>query len=112
MRQQASANWSAAARYWRAGAYWEVHEVLEPAWRAAAGPEKLFLQGLIMAAAALHAGRLGHARGAAANLEKARRKWERLGESWRGVRLQAFLDDVAAALVGAPAPDWPRLTPP
>lgn len=37
-----------------AGRWWEAHEAWEPLWLRAAGPERHFLQGLILLAAALH----------------------------------------------------------
>jgi len=43
-----------ARRLWEAGRYWEVHEVLEPFWLSASGPERELLQGVIQLAAALH----------------------------------------------------------
>lgn len=36
------------------GRYFEAHEELEAGWKAAAGPEKTLLQGLIQVAAGLH----------------------------------------------------------
>lgn len=44
----------AAARLFDAGRYFECHELLEEVWRRSEGAEKLFLQGLIQAAAAYH----------------------------------------------------------
>ena len=39
---------------WDAGLFFEVHELVEPAWLDATGPAREPLQGLIMAGAALH----------------------------------------------------------
>lgn len=39
---------------WDAGLFFEVHEILEPAWLAERGTRRDALQGLIMAGAALH----------------------------------------------------------
>lgn len=44
----------AARRLFDAGRYFECHEFLEEVWRRSEGDEKVFLQGLIQAAAALH----------------------------------------------------------
>ena len=44
----------AARAAWDAGLFFEVHELLEPHWLRATGPERPALQGLIMAGAALH----------------------------------------------------------
>jgi len=43
-----------AAALFDAGLYFEVHELLEPHWRAAAGAEREALQGLIQLAVGLH----------------------------------------------------------
>ncbi|MHB8632954.1 MAG: DUF309 domain-containing protein [Thermoplasmatota archaeon] len=40
-------------RLFNAGEHWHAHEAWEPLWMALEGDEKLFLQGLIMAAAML-----------------------------------------------------------
>ncbi len=46
--------WDEARRLWEKGLYWEVHEVLEPAWLEAEGSERHLIQGVIQLAAALH----------------------------------------------------------
>jgi len=82
-----------ARRLWREGRYWEVHEVLEPAWLAAKGPERELLQGVIQLAAALHKART-HRRGA-------ERLWNKaLGHLRRvpGLDAEAFAAGVRAAL--------------
>ena len=51
---------------WDAGLFFEVHEILEPAWLQEHGERRRILQGLIMAGAALHhltRGNLAGARG-------------------------------------------------
>ncbi|WP_456446308.1 DUF309 domain-containing protein [Oceanithermus sp.] len=105
MRQPNREPLDRAGRLWRKGAYWEVHEALEPAWLAARGPERDFLHALILAAAALEARRRGHERGARNNLAKARRKARALHPP--DARLAAFLEGVGRALEGAPPPPWP-----
>ncbi|MBI2362003.1 MAG: DUF309 domain-containing protein [Elusimicrobia bacterium] len=90
-----SAEFDAARRLFDAGRYFECHELLEEVWRRSAGAEKLFLQGLIQAAAACHKRAQGGSAGyeylvgrARKNLAKApadRRAWverflEELGE--------------------------------
>ena len=47
-----------------AGLFYEVHEVLERAWRTAAGDQKTFLQGLVQIAVALYHHGQGNHRGA------------------------------------------------
>jgi len=105
MRQPNREPLDRAGRLWRKGAYWEVHEALEPAWMEARGAERLRLHALILAAAALEAARRGHARGARNNLAKARRKARALHPP--DTRLAAFLEGVDRALEGAPPPEWP-----
>ena len=105
MRQPNREALERAARLWREGAFWEVHEALEPAWLAARGAERDRLHALILAAAALEARRRGHLRGARNNLAKALRRWRAVEP--RDARLGAFLEGVGRALEGAPAPDWP-----
>ncbi len=41
-------------RLFNGGSYWESHEAWEDVWREIEGEEKLFVQGLIQAAAAYH----------------------------------------------------------
>jgi hypothetical protein len=47
-----------------AGLFYEVHEMLEGAWRTAAGDEKTFLQGMVQIAVALYHHGQGNHRGA------------------------------------------------
>lgn len=105
MRQHYREALEQAAHLWREGAYWEVHEALEPAWMEARGAERLRLHALILAAAALEAARRGHARGGRNNLAKAMRKARALQPP--DPRILTFLEDVGQALEGAPAPPWP-----
>lgn len=58
----------------RSGRHFEAHECWEDAWRACSGSEKLYLQALIQAAAALHHAAAGNERGRLSLLEKARVK--------------------------------------
>ncbi len=78
----------AAARLFDSGEYFECHDLLELAWRREAGAEKLFLQGLIQAAAAYHKRKsgglagyeylLGRARKNLAGAPEERLAWVRL----------------------------------
>ncbi len=101
MRQPHDDPCKTAARRWREGAYWQVHEALEPAWLAARGAERDRLHALILAAAALGARRRGRLRGARNNLAKALRRWRAVEP--RDARLGAFLEGVGQALEGARA---------
>ncbi len=82
-----------ARRLWQEGRYWEVHEVLEPFWLRAEGPERELLQGVIQLAAALHKAK-SHRRGGARLFEKA------LGHLRRvpGLDAEAFAAGVRRAL--------------
>ena len=85
--------------------FFEVHEVLEPAWRDASGEERTFLQGVIQAAVAWHhATRRNH--GAAGRLAAAAHvKLAGAPAVWNGFPLGALRDSlrsfVDAAVPGA-----------
>src|SRR5947209_2652069 len=53
-----------AVALFNAGRYFECHEVLEDAWRAAAEPDRTILKGLIHAAVALYQYQRGNSHGA------------------------------------------------
>ncbi|MFC4637992.1 DUF309 domain-containing protein [Deinococcus hohokamensis] len=102
--------WRQGAALFNAGLWWEAHEAWEPLWLQAAGPERSFLQGVILLAAALHK-RWHHGSLTHRNYHKAQ---ARLGlvppgyaEQAYGVDLEALQAQVWAALQG-PAP-WPVL---
>lgn len=90
--------------------FFEVHEVLEPAWRAASGAERTFLQGVIQAAVAWHhATRRNH--GAAGRLAAAARvKLASAPAVWHGFPL-AELRDALQLFVDASA-NGARVAPP
>lgn len=74
-----------------AGDYYECHEVLEDIWIPACGQEKLFYQGIIMAAVAFYdydVGRFGAAR---AMYRKAKERLEQLPERFMSLDVRAFL---------------------
>lgn len=54
--------------------YFEAHEALEEAWRAAPGPERDFCQGLVHVAVAWYQAGRGRSTGCARQLEKAARR--------------------------------------
>ncbi len=73
-----------------AGRFFECHEAWEEVWKRRSGQEKLFLQGMIQAAAALlHAGR-GNRAGAESLYAKAREKLERFPGDYMGLALSEF----------------------
>ena len=76
----------------RAQRFFEAHEELEIAWRAAAPEERDFYQGLVHVAVAWYQAGRGNTVGATRQLEKAARRLGPFEPSHRGV-------DVAAVLV-------------
>jgi hypothetical protein len=100
---------AAAARLFDAGLHFEVHEALEPHWRAAAGGEREALQGLIQIAVGYQHCANGNRAGARALLEDgaARIAACRL----RGVALGPFAGAVRASLPRVAAGDDPEVPP-
>ncbi len=88
--------------------FFDAHEVWEDVWRAAPAEEKLFLQGLIPIAVALHHHSRGNRVGAQSLLARARQNLETYPDSYAGVNLAS----VRAAVIqcehslraGAPLP--------
>jgi uncharacterized protein len=81
----------------RSGEYFEAHEVLEEAWRAADPAEKDFFQGLVHVAVAWHHAGRGNRPGCERQLAKAARRLEPFAPEHRGVDVAAVLASVAAA---------------
>jgi hypothetical protein len=105
-----------AARLADAGLYFEVHELLEPAWMRAEGDERLALQGLIQVAVAFHHAEHDNRAGAVSLLTEGLAK---LAVAGTALPLDAAgwtrrLHEVLAAWrAGAPAPalaGWPAPT--
>jgi hypothetical protein len=99
------------------GLFFEVHELLEPAWFRAAGPVRTALQGLIQVAGAFHHHEHGNAEGARSLLVEGLAKLAGTGGAlpldaarWLG-ELRAAL---AALVAGEPPaiPRWPHPGPP
>jgi uncharacterized protein len=93
-------------RLFNEGHHWHAHEALEPLWMGLEGDDKLFVQGIIMAAAMLHQYGRRVAKGVAnhwANVEL------RLGmhrpEKW-GVDVDGLLRQLERYKVAAEAGDW------
>jgi hypothetical protein len=96
-----------AAALFRAGLFFEVHELLERAWRGLAGPPRSALQGLIQVAVAMHHLANGNARGARAALAKGRANLERYGAALPAVDVARLLRDLVAWERTAADGRWP-----
>ena len=81
----------------RAGRYFEAHEELEEAWRAAAAEERDFFQGLVHVAVAWYQAARGNRVGCERQLEKATRRLGPYAPEHRGVNVASLLDQVAGA---------------
>jgi predicted metal-dependent hydrolase len=83
----------------REGAYFEAHEVLEDAWRAADPAEKDFFQGLVHVTVAWYQAGRGNRVGCERQLAKAERRLSPFAPTHRGVDLEAVLSQVGAAAI-------------
>jgi predicted metal-dependent hydrolase len=81
----------------RAGRYFEAHEELEEAWRAAPAEERDFFQGLVHFAVAWYQAGRGRPVATASQLEKAARRLAPFSPAHRGVDVAAVLAQVEAA---------------
>jgi predicted metal-dependent hydrolase len=80
-----------------AGRYFEAHEVWEVMWKNIVGVEKIFLQGLIQAAAAMVHLERDNIRGARSLSAKSRSRLTSLPDCYR-VPLEACLDNLSDSL--------------
>src|SRR4051794_22035812 len=89
--------------YLRAGRYFEAHEELEQAWRAAPPEERDFCQGLVHVAVAWYQAGRGRQVGCERQLAKAARRLRPFAPAHRGVDVASRLVQVerAAATVAA-----------
>jgi predicted metal-dependent hydrolase len=81
----------------RRGEYFEAHESLEDAWRAAEPAEKDFFQGLVHVAVAWHHAGRGNRPGCERQLAKAERRLVGFAPEHREVDVAAILVSVAVA---------------
>src|SRR5713101_2088295 len=81
----------------RAGKYFEAHEELELAWRAAAPEERDFYQGLVHVAVAWYQAGRGRPVATARQLEKAARRLGPFAPAHRGVDVAGVLAQVERA---------------
>ena len=80
----------------RRGAYFEAHEELELAWRAAEPGERDFFQGLVHVTVAWYQAGRGNKVGCGRQLEKAARRLGPYAPVHRGVDVASLLAQVAA----------------
>ena len=81
----------------RRGEYFDAHESLEDAWRAATPAERDFFQGLVHVAVAWHHAGRGNAPGCERQLAKATRRLGPFAPEHRGVDVTAVLRSVQRA---------------
>lgn len=93
-----SDHWALGLELFRSGRYFETHEEWEEVWRAAAREERDFYQGMVHLAVALYQAGRGNARGARAQVAKARRRLARYHPVFHGVRLEKLVPEVGRAV--------------
>lgn len=102
-----------AVDYFNRADFFEAHETWEDIWRAAAGPEKRYLQGLIQIAVALHHHSTGNVAGARSLLKRGCKNLDGCPEIFCGVRLPPLLRSLeqwqTALAEGKPVPALPKL---
>jgi uncharacterized protein len=81
----------------RGGEYFEAHEALEDAWRAADPAEKDFFQGLVHVVVAWYQAGRGNRPGCERQLEQAARRPGPFAPGHQGVNVAAFLRQVERA---------------
>jgi predicted metal-dependent hydrolase len=89
----------------RAGAYFDAHEELELAWRAAADNERDFFQGLVHFTVAWYQAGRGNRPGCERQLAKGTRRLARYAPTHRGVDVGAVLAQLEAARATVAAGD-------
>lgn len=85
---------------WNAGRHWHAHEAWEHLWLALEGDDKMFLQGLIMAAAMMHQYKRGVLRGVENHYDNVQARLPPHAPTKWGIdvsALLAYLDTVLAA---------------
>lgn len=95
-----------AALLFRAGLFFEVHEVLEEAWRTLVGERRVFVQGLIQVAVGFHHLAHDNPRGAAALFAAGRTKLSAGPSEANGVDVGALLAGLRVWEGAAAAGAW------
>jgi predicted metal-dependent hydrolase len=96
------------------GEFFHAHEALEDAWRETRGAQRLFMQGIVQVAVALHHYRGGNLVGARGVLGRALRNLESYPASCGGIDLARLKKELAPVLKRAqggepPATHWPKI---
>lgn len=84
----------AGIEQFNAGQYFHAHDTWEEIWRVVTGRHKMFYQGLIQLAVALHHLERGNHRGAEKLIATARQRWADLPECYAGLELSVLLNAV------------------
>ncbi len=92
--------------------YFESHEVLEDLWLEDTSPDKLFLQGLIQLAAAIHHLRNGNGSGATKLLALGTEKLSRYPSHHWSLDLERFLNQVTRFIENSIGRPWGEIPPP
>jgi hypothetical protein len=90
----------AGINFFNAGRYFEAHEAWEDMWREARGPLRLFYQGLVQAAVALHHLGRGNSNGAHAQLLKSLSKLEQYPDRFCRIDNRTLIADLRKILAG------------
>jgi uncharacterized protein len=90
-------HFQAGVKLIRNGGYFDAHEELELAWRAAEPAERDFFQGLVHVTVAWYQAGRGRRVGAERQLEKAARRLASFAPSHRGVDVASVLAQVESA---------------
>jgi uncharacterized protein len=81
-------------RLFNCGSFFEAHEVWEQEWKKAEGIERIFLQGIIQSAAAMHHIQRGNYAGALSVYLKSCSKLANFPEVWMGIELGQFRSEL------------------
>ncbi len=117
MAPDSSDHFAAGVDLFNAGRFFEAHEAWEQVWMRCAGAEKVGIQGLIQAAAAMVHLERGNREGAQSLYEKSREKLAVLPETYCGLDIGDFrraLNDFFNSALISPAgssPQPPKLHP-
>jgi len=103
--------YKAGLEHIRAQRFFEAHEELELAWRAAPAEERDFYQGLVHVTVAWYQAGRGRPVACASQLDKARRRLAAFAPAHRGVDVASVQEQVesAAAIVAAGSLELPPL---